>query len=181
MRSIFIGMLFVFLNININIGGTSVGLIPDFIGYCFMLRGLTEIEGFSERFTKIKPIVKGMAIYSAFIYLFALIQGPTNVNIQYAFSSLGFFVLFLSLVSVLASLYISYNIIMGIKDIEGIQARDLHSERLHSVWKVKAVFSILTFVIIIAPALAIISMLVSFVVAIIYLIAFNKSKKLFYS
>lgn len=33
MRNIFIGFLFVFLDFNLSLGTSQIGLIPDFVGY----------------------------------------------------------------------------------------------------------------------------------------------------
>ena len=40
MSSIFTGMLLVFLDFNINLGRSKIGLLPDFIGYIVMAGGL---------------------------------------------------------------------------------------------------------------------------------------------
>lgn len=54
MSNIFIGALFVFLNFTININGIKIGLIPDFIGYIIMVKGLAELENESPYFLKAK-------------------------------------------------------------------------------------------------------------------------------
>ena len=39
MQNIFLGMLFAFLDININRGRTTIGLMPEFVGYILMVKG----------------------------------------------------------------------------------------------------------------------------------------------
>jgi len=177
--SIFIGMIFIFLNFDLNIGNARIGLIPDFIGYSFMLNGLSELEWFSRRFSKIKPVTSGMITYSILTYAFALIGGTTSVDIQYALAPHGLFLTALGLAALLISLFISYNIIMGIRDIELYQDRNLNSGRLYSTWKMMAVFSVLTFTAAIMPALAVVGLIVTLVATVMYLFAFNKAKNLF--
>ena len=184
MKSIFIGMLFVFLNFDLNIGNASIGLIPNVIGYYFMLKGLSEMVDFSERFAKVIPIVQVMMVFSVITYVLALIGGSVNVDIQsgyYVITPLNWSMLAFGFVSVVISLYISYNIIMGIRDIELAQFRDLNVVQLYLLWKLKVLFAPLIFFIFIAPAIAIIGTVISFVIAVIYLFAFNKAKNLYYA
>jgi len=44
MSRIFTGFLFIFLDFNLNLGNSQIGLIPDFIGYIIMLGGLAEMS-----------------------------------------------------------------------------------------------------------------------------------------
>ena len=55
MRNIFVGLLFIFLDFNLDFGTTRVGLIPDFIGYIMVFQGLKELIFLSEHFAKAKP------------------------------------------------------------------------------------------------------------------------------
>lgn len=164
--NIFIGMLLVFLNFNINIGASQIGLIPDFVGYIIMRKGLTELFSWSDKFPRVVPYVTGMAVYSGICYALAIF----GVSIS----------LILGLFSTVVSLYISYSIIMGIKDIELSKAQDLHSERLYSTWKLLALFSLVTYALLFIPGLSIIVMIAAFIIGVYYLIVFNETKNLFY-
>ena len=55
MRQIFWGMLFLFLDFNLNLGSSSIGLIPDFAGCIFLIRGLDALAGESVRFVQARP------------------------------------------------------------------------------------------------------------------------------
>jgi len=77
-------MLLVFLDFNINLGRSKIGLLPDFIGYIVMAGGLAELQSESESFAKVKGFAKGMAVYSGILYLldllgfsFSLTSSPT--------------------------------------------------------------------------------------------------------
>ena len=175
MRSIFIGMLFVFVNINIIIGSSLIGLVPTFFGYLCILGGLSELKGYSTCFTKATPWVKGMVIYSAFCYAMNLL-GAGAVDNPYG-------LLFGSILGIsltIISLFIAYNIIMGIKDIETTKVQNLNSVQLYSTWKMLAVLSIGASVFIFVPVLNLACAIAGFVVAVYYIFIFNKTKKLFY-
>jgi hypothetical protein len=172
MSNIFIGALFVFLNFTININGIKIGLIPDFIGYIIMVKGLAELENESPYFLKAKGFAKGMAVYTAILYAMDLF------GLSYNFGIVAYL---LGIASIILTLYTSYMVVKGIEEMEAIRNTDLNAESLYSVWKVHAGFTLAACVLIIIPFLSVICLLVSFVAAIVFLVALNKSKKLYYS
>ena len=181
-NNIFKGMILVFLNFNLDIGASRIGLIPSFIGYYFMLKGLQEIREFSGRFNRIIPLVTGMIVFSCITYILDLfgVTAAAEVDFFYASASDIMFFMILGLISVLLSLYISYNIIFGIKDIEVNKDQSLNSNHLYSTWKLMAVFSILTFAgLLLIPVLGVIGIIINLVVMVYYLYIFNNTKKLF--
>jgi len=171
MNKIFAGMMFIFINFHINIGAARVGLIPDFIGYIFMMQGLIQLQGFSPRFAKIKPFVLIMIIYSVITYVLDLI------GVLYSVGPL--FGGILGGVYMGVSLYISYNIVMAVKEIEKAEGNDLNSENLFRAWRLLAVFLVLSTVILLAPMLGIFAIVLAFVFAINYLVKFYRTKNLF--
>lgn len=173
MNRIFIGMLLVFLDFNLDIGASRIGLIPDFIGYIFMIMGLAELQSLSEQFVKASPYAKVMAVYTGILYVMD-IMGVSVI--------LGNYITFvLGLLSTVASLVISYNIVMGVKVIEQDIEQDLNSQELYTAWRLLAIFSIGTYLLLIFPPIAIIGMIIAFAFGIYYLLVFNKTKKLFIS
>lgn len=171
MRNIFIGFILVFLDFNLDLGNSRIGLIPDFIGYYVMIKGLEELIGESDFFIKIKPFATGMAVYSAIMYAMDLF----GLSV-----SLGALTYLLAIASTAISLYISYNIVMGVIDMEEKDNIHLNGESLKSTWKLLAVFNVLTFVSILFPLGAIIIIIVTLIVSIVFLVEFNKSKNLYY-
>jgi len=179
-NTIFAGMLFVFLNFNIEIGASKIGLIPGFLGYYFMLRGLTEIEWLSDKFTKVKPFVTVMIIFSGIAYALDLFGLPTEATLFIeSIMIINVWTSAIAFIAMIFSLYISYTIIMGIKDIEITKEQVLNSGRLYSTWKLVAVFSVLTFALLIIPILLIACMIINLVVGIYYLYIFYETTKLF--
>ena len=171
MGNLFIGFMLIFLDFNLNLGNSTIGLIPDFIGYIVMIKGLEQMDKESAFFMKIKPYVTGMAFYSTFLYLLDLL----GVSI-----SLGVLTYVLAIISTVISLYISYNIVMGVIDMEGKYNTYLNGNSLKSTWTLLAVFNVLSFVTLMIPLISLISIIGSFIVAIIFLVAFNNSKNLYY-
>ena len=59
MNQIFLGMLFVFLDLTLNINNCTIDFLPDFVGYILMMKGLREMESESACFTKSRPWAMG--------------------------------------------------------------------------------------------------------------------------
>lgn len=172
MNILFIGLIFVFLDFNLNLGSVQIGLIPDFIGYILMMKGLDELSDYGENFLKSRPMVIGMAIYTGLLYALSLF-GMSSV-----FGGVLSFIL--GLVSTIVSLYITYLLVIGIKDIENLQSRSLQSESLYMAWKVLAILSVVIYLAVLIPALGIFCLIAGLIVNIYFLVLFNRSKNLFY-
>ncbi|MDF2944652.1 MAG: hypothetical protein K0S01_3510 [Herbinix sp.] len=171
MKNIFIGLILIFLDFSLNLGNSKIGLIPDFIGYIVMISGLEEMAGESTLFINVKPYVTGMAVYTGILYLLDLV----GVSV-----SLGVLTYVLAITSTAISLYISYNIVMGVIDMEGKYNTSLNGDSLKSTCLLLVVFNVLNFVSWLIPSFAIIFIIMSFIVSICFLVAFNYSKNLYY-
>ena len=171
MKNIFIGFLLIFLDFNLNLGNSTIGLIPDFIGYTLMINGLSEMKEESLLFTKIQPYATGMAVYAGILYFLDIIGFSTSTNPSYYI---------LAIISTIISLYISYKIIMGIIEMESKYNTFLNGTKLRSIWNILAVFNVLTFLSLFIPIFAIACIIVTFIIAIYFLVAFNYSKNLYY-
>ena len=172
MKNIFTGFLLVFLDFDLNLGSSKIGLLPDFIGYISMIIGLSELAQDSVRFTKAKTYAFGMAFYTGILYIFDFV-GITP--------SFGVFSYLFSVLATVVSLYISYNIVMGVFDIEKKHGISLDGERLRAAWMLNAVFSVLTYLLYWAGPLGIFSVIAYFIVAVYFLVVFNRSKNLYYT
>lgn len=165
MRNIFIGYLFIFLDFNFNFNAHTLALIPDFIGFYFMVKGLKELASQSQRFTKVQPLAVGMGVYTAVLFIMDLLG-----------MGMGTLSWVLGLVSLAISLYISYTIILGIQDIETTRDADLYSQKLKSTWMGMVITHVASYLFVWVPALALISVIAAFVLAIVYLFAFRNTK-----
>jgi 4-hydroxybenzoate polyprenyltransferase len=175
-RYIFIGTVLVLLDFNLDVGNSRIGLIPDFIGYVYMLMGIKELEGFSKRFLKIAPLTKGMAVYCGLWYTMNLF------GVSAAFSHPV--TIALEIASTAMSLYISYHIVKGIQDIEDSLDKNLYSHQLYSTWKAIVVVSILAYLMAVvsiltyAMFLIVICVVSGIIVHIYYLYLFYKTLKI---
>ncbi len=171
MKSIFTGLLFVVLNFNLNLGNSTIELLPDFIGYIILAGGLLELAGESLLFIKVRPYSIGMAVYTGITFV---------LNLLGMKGSLGYLDYILGILSLIALFYITYNIVQGIKETERSHGAFLNGERLDSIWRWWAAITAFTYLIFLLPGAAIISIIISAVMAICFLVSINTSKNLYY-
>lgn len=171
MNSIFKGMIFVFLSFTFTFNNSKIDLLPDFIGYFMIIKGLDELYNQSENFIKIKPFVLGLGVYSLITFI---------INLAGITTELGYLAVIAGILYTIFLIYITYKIILGIMDIEKKINKSLNTEKLMSNWKLMITFNILTFITIFIPVFAIVCLIVYVVFVIAYLIAFNTTKNLYY-
>lgn len=171
MSNIFIGMLFVFLDFNLNFNNHTLGLIPDFVGYYLMLKGLRELAGESEYFTKAQPFAKGMLVYTGILYVLDLLA----VSAQLAVVAW-----LMAVAGLIVSLLISYWIVSGIREIQDRYGRNLEAEKLKTVWLYMAIIQGVCQVCAWIPVIGFVGGVAGLIIGICYLVAFNKTKNLFY-
>lgn len=167
MKNIFIGFIFCFINININLDGCIIGLVPSFIGYIFIVNGLNELAGESERFIRMRPFSIFLAVYFGITYVLDILGLSTYLSF------------ILSLVSAAFSIVVTYNIIAGIRDIESSHGVSLESDSLMKTWTVAMVFYAASYVSIIVPIITVFCIIASFVATIVFLVRFNRTRKLY--
>lgn len=172
MRNIFIGFIFIFLDFNLDLGNSRIGLIPDFIGYIALINGLVEMALESPLFMKVKSYASGMAVFSGVLYVMDML----GISV-----SLGGLSYILAIISTVISLYISYHIVMGVIDMESKYRKNFNGDSLKSNWTTLAVLNALTFVLMLFPPIAFICMILTLVVTILFLVAINTSKNQYYT
>ncbi|HEY5466058.1 MAG TPA: hypothetical protein VIL27_03395 [Clostridia bacterium] len=175
MRRIFHGFMFVFLDFNLNLGASSIDLIPDFIGYIMIVQGLDELAEYSPRFVRIRPYAAGMAIYSVIGYVFAVLGLSVGLG--------PVIHMILTLAETIVSLKICFEILMGIMDMEDFSRQNLNTHSLLYVWKWLAVTTIASGVFAyLTPGLVLLSLLtvmIALVVMIAWLVSFSKTANLY--
>lgn len=172
MNNIFYGLLFVFLDYDVPIGLSVVGLIPDFIGYILIFSGLTELSAGKDRFSRMKPFVIVMAVYTALLYASDLFGVYLIMGTMIRF--------LLGLAAVLMSLYMSYNIVAGIKALETALEQTLNSRPLLYVWIISALLRLAAYGLYLIPELSTISIITGNVAGIAFLVLMNRTKNLYY-
>lgn len=171
MNNIFVGFMFLFFDFDLNLNEMKIGLIPDFVGYIIMAKGLLEMADKSPLFLKVRPYASGMALYTAILYIMDLFNIST---------ALGGMTYLLAIISIVISLYISYHIVMGVLDLEKSFGMNLSGDILKSIWYIHAGVTIMTYLTIIIPVFLLLFIFVSFIVSIIFLVMFNQSKNQYY-
>lgn len=167
MGTIFIGLLFACLNFNIDLGASRIGLLPDFIGYYLILKGIREMAEENEYFQKVMSLSKILMIYSAVMYV---------LDILTISSQLGIIGTILGIVKAVAALAVTYNLAMGIRQMEEQRQTELNGTALMTCWKVEAVATAVSWILLFAPALAVVAILAALIGNICYLYAFHKSR-----
>jgi hypothetical protein len=171
MTSIFAGFIFIFLDFNLNLDNSTIELIPDFIGYLIMLGGLRVMAGESPAFAKVRPHAVFMAFYTGIVWLLEVF----GVTV-----SLGALSFLLGIASLVISLYISYTIIIGVRDMESRYGTHLNSDSLKTAWNLLTVSTILAYLLLLlVPVLSVLCIIVSLIAAIWFLAAFYRSKTLY--
>lgn len=170
MLTIFWGFLLLFVNINLNIGASTVDLLPDFLGYFLIARGLGQIGLQSVRFAKARPWAIAMTVYTAGLYILNIAATSTSLQL------LGYF---LGIAALAANLYISFQIVTGITELELAEGCDLRGERLKTVWRYMAVLNVLSYLFFWIPIAGIGSLLAAFVVEVCFLVFFYKTTTLY--
>ncbi len=168
MNNLFRGMIFIFININLTLGNSKIDILPDFIGFFMLVKGLEELYNQSDNFIKIKPFATGLGVYTLIVFLLNLF------GIGYGLEYVA------GIVYTILLIYVTYTIIIGIMDIEKSFNISLDTERLMSSWKIMTIFNVLIFIVIFIPFLNFIFLIFSIVFTIAYLVSFNRTKNLYY-
>lgn len=159
MNKIFWGLLFLFFDININ----EISILPAFVGYLLIYFGMKEYNREHSEipaYTKARPWVIAATVWAALFWLPLLKPG------------------YLSVIGTALQLVVTYFIMRGVEQIESIREINLNSSRLRTAWYITLVCLIVTHLVsLLAAGLAVIAMIIWFVAAIVYIIAFYRCKK----
>ncbi len=168
MSNLFWGFFFIAFNFNLTLGNAVIGLIPDFIGYSLILKGIIELQDSAIHFKKIKDLVVLMVFVKIITYFMDLLGMTAQIQTG---------AVIVGLVLLVISLYIEYSIICGIQEMEKSQYVNLNAEKLFSLWKIVAIFSALAYIGLILPSLSFVFILISAIANIVFLYNLYQSKK----
>jgi len=170
MTKIFVGILMVIVIIPFGttrivdgmIITTAFNLLPNFIGYYFIVVGLEEIENISRRFKKMKRFVVALGIYDLAGYAFLIFGSPIIVHspMPEIIPDTAFRVAdiaavlpqplpsILGVVLIFTPMFVLYNIVMGIREFDIGNDDMLNSKKLYTAWKW---FAVCTAIVILLP------------------------------
>ena len=98
MRKLFYGFLLMFLSFDLSFNGHSLDVLPDFVGYFLLIRGMKEMEAESGLFRNPRPFAVGMMVYSAVLWIGDLL----------AVTGEGWLSQILDLIAMIVALYIAW-------------------------------------------------------------------------
>jgi len=126
MSKIFIGMVFILFDFRLFLFILNFNLFPDFIGYIILLLGILELKKCSKHYKKIIPITIFMIIISSIISIINFFM--INLNpVVYEF---------INIITTGIFMYLSYEIILGIKDMEKTDDNNYKAANLYKIWQV---------------------------------------------
>lgn len=176
MRKLFYGFLLMFLSFDLSINEHSLDVLPDFVGYFLLIRGMKEMAVESSLFQNARPFAAGMMIYSAILWIGNLL----------AVTEEGWLSELLNLIAMIVALYIAWVLIQAVRETEENRATDLNSGALYRYWKglvvIQVAAKMLALMINLANlgvliALVAILAVIGFVLQILYLIAWWRGTK----
>lgn len=179
MKKIFWGFFFIFLDFSLNFNQYSLNILPDFVGYLLLFQGTRALAEESCNFKSVQPFTVGMAVYTAILWLGALL----GINSGAYGQTLTWM---LDLVSLVVSLYIAWVLVQGVLEIEERRTADLNGGTLYKWWKalvaIQAVARLLGLMadfanVTVLVTLAAVLVIAAIVVIVLYLIAWWKTAK----
>lgn len=170
MEKLFIGYLFLALELKIYVGSAAVGLLPDFVGYLLLFLGLTELRGESRFFARAKPWALGLCVYTGALYVLDLIA--LSVPMRVLRWGLG-------AAALAAGLVVSHWVVRGVQDVEQRRCRDLAGQRLGTIWLYRAVLNAICYSLGWVPVAGTACAVAAFIMGVCFLAALYKSAKLY--
>lgn len=176
MRKLFYGFLLMFLSFDLSVNGHTLDVLPDFVGYFLLIRGMKEMEAESGLFQNARPFAVGMMVYTAVLWVGNLL----------AVTGEGWLTELLNLIAMIVELYIAWLLIRAVRETEEARGADLSSGRLFGCWKglvaVQAAAKLLALMINLANVSVLISLIavlavIALVLNVLYLIAWWKATR----
>ena len=158
MNKLFLGLIFLFFNINIG----EISILPGFVGYILIYLGMKDYPQV-ERFAKCHVWAIAGAVLSAITWL-------PIVNLQGIPMLLG----------TSFQLIVTYWLAVGMMELEGLYGIEVGAVKLSKIWNVMAVGLIASVILaFLLQTLASIAMLVGMIAGIIYVVTFYRCKSRF--
>ena len=167
MNNIFWGFFFIIFNFSLNFNESTISLIPTFIGYWLLSKGLRELTKESGRCTRMIPWAKGMVVYTLIIW----IMDALGIG-----SQLGGVNIVLTMVATIIQIYISYQVVMGTKEVEDYHGSYIRADKLKSAWWGMVIASALVIPLAYIPGVNLIALIAAFVCYIVFAVALHKTK-----
>ena len=172
MKKIFIGLIFIMLELNI-----GINLLPDFVGYILIWLGCADLAADSSKLTAARPLALIMTAATAVLYVMNLL-GLTD--------GLGTMGIVIELVLVLGSLLMVFTLGKGICQVGEKNGVELNGQAIINSGKLLAVAEIIAYVLLLIGGLesaltvvASVLILASFLFKVVLLISAFMSNKMY--
>ena len=153
------------LDFNLDIGTSTIGLIPDFIGFWFLNKGMSELSAESDIFGKKSGLALILMACSMGIYLIDLLG-----------LSLGLFGIVIGIAMTIAKLYLEYQVLMGMFELEEYNNTHMGADDCKTRWIFAMVMILLNFILIWIPLINIVCLIIAFIMGIVFLVSVNTFK-----
>lgn len=94
MTRLFLGLIFVLLDFELTLGTATFGLVPDFIGYFLMMKGMTDLAEENEIMNRWRHGAFGLTLCALVIYIGDLIAKPPMSDVLLWLFGLGVEIVF---------------------------------------------------------------------------------------
>ena len=165
MQNIFLGFLFEMLDFNLDIGASTIGLIPDFIGFWLLNKGMSELSTESDIFSRKSGLALILMACSLVIYVIDLLG-----------LSLGLLGPIIGIAMTIAKLYLEYQVLMGMFELEEYNHTHLGADDCKTKWIFVMVMNLLNIVLIWIPFINIVCLIIAFIMGIVFLVSVNTFK-----
>ena len=128
MKLIFIGLIFIMLELNI-----GINLLPDFVGYLLIFKACGDWAKESKKMAAVRPVALVMAGVTGVIFV---------MNILKLTSDLGVIGTVIEIGMVLGTLLAVYMLGQGIREIEAQNGVELNGQAILNSWKLLAIAEI---------------------------------------
>ena len=168
MNRLFWGLLFVVLDYELKIGSVTLGLLPDFVGYWLLMKGMESLADENEYFARGRHWAFGLMLLHLVLFGGALLDPPSMTAVGLWALGLGGHVVGMFLLS---------RVIAGIRKMEKAKGLELQSEKLKFMWLIQAVMGTIAYLLNWVPLVKTFAALASAVTGICLLAAMYGTKK----
>lgn len=168
MNRLFWGLFFVTLHFNVTLGTATIGLLPDFLGWYLLMKGMEELAEESEQFNKGRHWAFGLMLLNVILYVADLMNLSSGTAV--GLWSLG-------LAGFCVGCYVLYRMVLGIREMETNHRWDLQGEKLKTMWLIQTVMGAICYLLNWIPLISAFAALAAAVTAICMLAAMYGTKK----
>lgn len=169
MNLLFYGLLFLNLNLTLNIGNNVINLLPAFIGMILLAKGMNRLRAQSRYFANSSSMALMFSFYAAAVWLMDFFGVTPSLAQQI---SLG-----IGIAQTAMVVYLTYILTIGMKELEKVVHADLNADSLKLFWYFSLVLNIGTYIGIWVPIIALLCLIMNFFISIVYIVTFYKGAK----